>query len=294
MEARESKRNFAANRLFNVHGKVALISGGGSGIGLMAAQTLAANGAKVYITGRTSEKLDRAVELYSEAPGQIVPIAADVTSKDSIKSLLQQFSAKEKALHILINNAGITTSYQNTELRDPSDLSRELFENEKSTFDEWDRSFRSNVSQVFFMTTAFLPLLQKGTELDHGWSSTVINISSVSGIIKVSQHHFPYNASKAAAVHLTKMLAHQIVSSGLQIRVNSIAPGVFPSEMTVQVSEKQESVIPKEQYEGKVPAGRPGNEEDMASVVLFAATNQYLNAQTLAVDGGYILAAGSF
>lgn len=260
----------------------------------MAAQTLAANGAKVYITGRTSEKLDRAVELYSEAPGQIVPIAADVTSKDSIKSLLQQFSAKEKALHILINNAGITTSYQNTELRDPSDLSRELFENEKSTFDEWDRSFRSNVSQVFFMTTAFLPLLQKGTELDHGWSSTVINISSVSGIIKVSQHHFPYNASKAAAVHLTKMLAHQIVSSGLQIRVNSIAPGVFPSEMTVQVSEKQESVIPKEQYEGKVPAGRPGNEEDMASVVLFAATNQYLNAQTLAVDGGYILAAGSF
>lgn len=143
------------------------------------------------------------------------------------------------------------------------------------------------------MTTAFLPLLQKGTELDHGWSSTVINISSVSGIIKVSQHHFPYNASKAAAVHLTKMLAHQIVSSGLQIRVNSIAPGVFPSEMTTQMSDKQESVIPKEQYEGKVPAGRPGNEEDMASVVLFTATNQYLNAQTIAVDGGYILAAGS-
>lgn len=293
MEARESKWNFVANRLFNVQGKVALISGGGSGIGLMAAQTLAANGAKVYITGRRSEKLDRAVELYSGAPGQIVPIVADVTSKDSIKSLLQQFSAKEKALHILINNAGITTSYQNTELRDPGDLSRELFENEKSTFDEWDRSFRSNVSQVFFMTTAFLPLLQKGTELDHGWSSTVINISSVSGIIKVSQHHFPYNASKAAAVHLTKMLAHQIVSSGLQIRVNSIAPGVFPSEMTTQMSDKQESVIPKEQYEGKVPAGRPGNEEDMASVVLFTATNQYLNAQTIAVDGGYILAAGS-
>lgn len=112
MEARESKWNFVANRLFNVQGKVALISGGGSGIGLMAAQTLAANGAKVYITGRRSEKLDRAVELYSGAPGQIVPIVADVTSKDSIKSLLQQFSAKEKALHILINNAGITTSYQ--------------------------------------------------------------------------------------------------------------------------------------------------------------------------------------
>ena len=160
--------------------------------------------------------------------------------------------------------------------------------------DEWDSVFRTNVSQIFFMTTAFLPLLQKGSEQEYGWSSTVINTTSISGIVKVSQHHFAYNASKAAAIHLTKMLAHEVMSSNLKIRVNNIAPGVFPSEMTTEGSDdKQKSAIPKEKYEQKVPAARPGKDEDMASAVLFTTTNQYLNGQTVVVDGGYVLGAGS-
>ena len=144
------------------------------------------------------------------------------------------------------------------------------------------------------MTSAFLPLLQKATDAIPGWSSTVINITSISGIVKASQHHFAYNASKAAAIHLTKMLAHEIYTSGLKIRVNNIAPGVFPSEMTAEESdEKQKSKLPKEKYEQKVPAQRPGNDRDMGSAVLFAATNQYLNGQTVVVDGGYVLATGT-
>jgi NAD(P)-dependent dehydrogenase (short-subunit alcohol dehydrogenase family) len=153
---------------------------------------------------------------------------------------------------------------------------------------------RTNVTQLFFTTTAFLPLLNKGTEDERGWSSTVVNISSISGIVKTAQHHFAYNASKAAAIHLTKMLAHEITSSKLKLRVNNIAPGVFPSEMTAKDSdEKQKSSIPKERYEGKVPAGRPGKDEDMAGAVLFTVSNQYLNGQTIVVDGGYVLAAGT-
>lgn len=178
------------------------------------------------------------------------------------------------------------------------------------------------------MTMAFLPLLQKASEHQYGYSGTVINISSISGIVQSSQHHFGYNArfvlsasflhilrhsgfvilqyclfeintdsnipnSKAAAIHLTKLLASEVAENGLKIRINSIAPGVFPSEMTAGESgQDQKSHIEKDKY-AKVPARRPGKDEDMAGAVLFVATNQYLNGQTVAVDGGYILHAGA-
>ncbi|KAJ5082180.1 hypothetical protein N7532_011223 [Penicillium argentinense] len=295
MAAKEINQNFQLHNLFNVKNKVAVITGGGSGIGLMATQALAVNGAKVYITGRTEEKLERVAELYNQdISGQIIPITSDITNKDSINKLVKEISSREKFLSILINNAGISSSTQTTEHEDPNELRKSLFEDPSADIGEWDRVFRTNVSQLFFMTSAFLPLLQKGSEQEHGWSSTVINISSISGIVKLSQHHFAYNASKAAAIHLTKMLGHEVMTSNLKIRVNNIAPGVFPSEMTANESdEKQKSFIPKEKYEQKVPAGRPGKDEDMASTVLFAATNQYLNGQTVVVDGGYVLAAGS-
>ncbi|KAJ9482843.1 hypothetical protein VN97_g10580 [Penicillium thymicola] len=294
MSAHESNQSFKLQHLFNLKDKVALVTGGGSGIGLMATQSLAVNGAKVYITGRTKEKLDRVAELYTkDIPGQIIPIAADITSKESIQKLVDEISAKESKLHILINNAGISSPTQNTDQGDPKALQEELFKNQ-STVQEWEEVMRTNVTQLFFTTTAFLPLLNKGTEGEHGWSSTVVNISSISGLVKTAQHHFAYNASKAAAVHLTKMLAHEIVSSQLKIRVNNIAPGVFPSEMTTDESdEKQKSTIPKGKFEGKVPAGRPGKDEDMASAVLFTVSNQYLNGQTIVIDGGYLLAAGT-
>lgn len=140
---------------------------------------------------------------------------------------------------------------------------------------------------------AFLPLLQKSSDLHDGWSGTILNITSISGMVQVAQHHFAYNASKGAAIHLTRILASEIASNGHKIRVNSLAPGVFPSEMTAGESDDvQKSHIPKEKYAEKVPAGRPGRDVDMAQGVLFAVTNQYLNGQNFAIDGGYTLAAG--
>ncbi|KAJ5496598.1 Glucose/ribitol dehydrogenase [Penicillium fimorum] len=295
MAANESNQRFKLENLFNVKNKVALITGGGSGIGLMAAQALAVNGAKVYITGRTEEKLDRVASLYGKnITGKIIPLPADVTNKDEIRRLVSEITTREGHLSILMNNAGISSTSQETEPEDASKLHETLFEDPAATFDEWDSVFRTNVSQIFFMTTAFLPLLQRGSEIEHGWSSTVLNTTSISGIVKVSQHHFAYNASKAAAIHLTKMLAHEVSSSKLRVRVNNIAPGVFPSEMTAGESdERQKSFIPTERYQHKVPAARPGRDEDMGSAVLFAVCNQYLNGQTVVVDGGYVLAAGS-
>ena len=260
----------------------------------MATQALAVNGAKVYIVGRTEEKLEQVVKTYSQGiSGQIIPIQADVSDKKSIASLYDQISQKEDHVDILINNAGISTKTFNTEASSAEELKKNLFDDENATFQDWDDVYRTNVSQIYFMTTCFLPLLQKATECQHGFSGCVINICSISGQVKTTQHHPQYNASKAATIHLNRMLANEIAENGLKIRVNSIAPGVFPSEMTAGDSgANQKSAIPKDKYADKVPARRPGNDRDMASAILFAATNQYFNGQTVTVDGGYTLAAG--
>ncbi|KAI6080917.1 NAD(P)-binding protein [Hypoxylon rubiginosum] len=288
-----SNQSFSRDKLFDLKGHVALVTGGGSGIGLMATQALVANGAKVYITGRTKEKLDRVVELYSQGKDSIIPIQCDLTDKAQIADLVKQVSAKENCLCILINNAGISGSTLQTEAESAEEMKQNLFDAEKSTVEDWTDVYRTNVAQVYFATTAFLPLLQKSSTKFPGWSATVINISSISGLVKTSQHHFAYNASKGAAIHLTRMLAAETAANKLKIRINSIAPGVFPSEMTTDGSNQdQKSHIEREKYAEKVPAGRPGKDEDMAQTVLFFAVNQYLNGQTVAVDGGYTLAAG--
>jgi len=291
---KQNNADFKLDSLFNVKDKVALITGAGTGIGLMATQALAVNGAKVYIVGRTEEKLQRVADTYGkDIPGQIIPLVADVTKKDDIVSLVKEIESREKCLCILVNNAGINNHSFQTEASSAEEMKKNLFEHENATFQDWTDVYQTNVAQCFFMTTAFLPLLQKATDEQYGYSGTVINISSISGMVKTSQHHFSYNASKAATIHLTRMLASEIATNGLKIRVNSVAPGVFPSEMTASESgANQKSQIPKDKYADKVPAQRPGNDRDMGSAILFAATNQYLNGQTVVVDGGYTLAAG--
>ncbi|KAH8919067.1 short-chain dehydrogenase [Atractiella rhizophila] len=289
-----TNNDFKLSNLFNVKGKVALVTGGGTGIGLMATQALAVNGAKVYIAGRRQDALERAAETHGQGiEGQIIPLPGDVNEKAGVQKLLNDFSSKENRLDILINNAGIDGETFNTDAEGAEEFKKALFDDKKATFDDWLSIYRTNVVGVYFTTLAFLPLLQKSSEEQHGWSSTVINISSISGIVKSAQHHFAYNASKGATIHLTNLLASEITSSNMKIRVNTIAPGVYPSEMTTNDSnEAQKSHIPKDKYEGKFPANRAGTDRDMGSAVLFAATNTYFNGQTLAVDGGYILETG--
>ena len=98
-------------------------------------------------------------------------------------------------------------------------------------------------------------------------------------MVQTAQNHFAYNASKGAAHHLTKLLASEITSQGIKIRINAIAPGVFPSEMTAHESaDNQKSELPKSK-KSELPASRPGNDRDMGNAILFAVTNQYLNGQ---------------
>ncbi|KAK4963265.1 hypothetical protein LTR10_000893 [Elasticomyces elasticus] len=287
--------DFQLSSLFDVKGKVALITGGGSGIGLMFTQALAVNGAKVYIVGRTQDKLDTVAKTYSQGiSGQIIPVQGDCTSKEQIADLYKTISDKETHLDILVNNAGIMTGNTiTTEAKNAEEMKKNMFDDDKNSFQDWDDIYRTNVSHCYFMSTAFLPLLEKATEHTKGWSGTIVNTCSISGQVKTMQHHPQYNASKAGTIHLTRMLANELAQNEIKIRVNSIAPGVFPSEMTAGESgANQKSEIPKDKFEGKVPAQRPGNDRDMASALLFVVCNTYLNGQTITVDGGYTLASG--
>lgn len=216
MSSPNNNNDFKLENLFNVKDRVVVISGGGSGIGLMATQAFAVNGAKVYIIGRTKEKLDRVAEVYGKdvpvclppqypsdtrtdsLQGQIIPLVGDITSKSSIAAMYKEIESKEKCVCVLINNAGVSSNTMQTEAKTAEEMKANLFENSDSTIEDWVDTYRTNVPQCFFMTTAFLPLLQKATEHQYGYSGCVINICSISGIVKEAQHHFAYNASKAA------------------------------------------------------------------------------------------------
>ena len=207
---------------------------------------------KYYIVGRTRGEAQNECEAYGkDIPGETLSLSQRTSpQKEEIRETCKRDLFQKKCLCILINNAGITLNTQQSEAKTAEEMSKNLFDDEKETFDMWTDTYRTNVPQIYFMTIAFLPLLQKATELQYGYSGTVINTSSISGIVKTSQHHFAYNASKAAAIHLTHMLANEIAGNGIKVRVNSIAPGVFPSEMTAGDSgPDQKSELPKEKYE---------------------------------------------
>lgn len=278
-----------AEKLFSVKDYVCVVTGGGTGIGLMATQALAANGAKVYITGRRMEVLENAAKSHSPGDaGEIVPAGpCDVTSKEELEKLVKEISSKEKHIDLLVANAGISGPKGIPEASDATQLSNDLWKAESPP--EWADVFNTNVTSVYFTTVAFLPLLQASqNHPDRNIRSpSVIVISSMSGLMRNSQGHFAYNAAKGATVHLSKLMSSEFEKTN--IRVNSIAPGYFPSEMTAKSSdESNKSDLPHEkvQEKGHVPAERPGSDEEMAMAMLFLCKNVYVNGEVLAVDGG--------
>lgn len=286
-----STEDLSVSKIFSVKDYVCVVTGGGTGIGLMASQALAANGAKVYITGRRKEVLEDSAKKHtpSSGGGSIIPIGpCDVTSKKDLEDLVTQISQKEKHVNLLIANAGITGPKAEPNESDAQALKDTLWS--KEDFSQWSEVFNTNVSSVYFTTVAFLPLLQAASNNISGHSASVIVISSMSGIMRNAQGHFAYNAAKGAAVHLSKLMSAEFEKA--KIRVNSIAPGYFPSEMTAKSSdENQKSELPAEyvKEKGHVPAQRAGHDEEMAQAVIFLAKNMYVNGEVIAVDGGALL-----
>jgi NAD(P)-dependent dehydrogenase (short-subunit alcohol dehydrogenase family) len=230
-----SNDDLKVEKLFDVSNVTAVVTGGGTGLGLMIAQVLQTHGAKVYIVGRREEALDNVVQQYSTGPGQIVAIQGDVSQKSECVRLASEIAAKEpKGITALINNAGVArdkntgfTKNGQPDMSDADAISQHLLRSEP---EHWDETFRINVTGQYFMSAAFIPLLAKGTKNSkYTMNSSIVNISSISGLMKGSSNgQFAYAASKAAFVHLTRSLATTLKEAGIRVNQVSFFPHANP------------------------------------------------------------------
>ncbi len=246
--------------LFSVRDRVALVTGGSAGIGRMIASGLAGAGARVYICARNAEKVAAAA---AEMGGNVIGLAADVSTVEGIAKLVEQIAAREPALHILVNNAGTL-----------SDAPIDDFSE-----DQWDSVIDLNLKSPFFLLQKLLPLLRAGGSPER--PSSVINIGSV-GALKIGPREvYSYQASKSAIHWLTKSLAKKLAPRN--ITVNAIAPGFFESDMTVITDDAMRKMV-----ESMVPRGRTGTPEDMAGAAIYLASRAgaYVTGSVIAVEGG--------
>ncbi|WWC60633.1 uncharacterized protein I303_103207 [Kwoniella dejecticola CBS 10117] len=294
--------HFKAENLFTCKGLTAVVTGGGTGIGLMQAIALSQNGAKVFITSRNEEKLKDVAEKYGKGlsnGGSIVAVQGDISNKEGIVKVVQEIEGQSKdGINVLFNNAGIAgegsrEGWEDVNAEDPKAYSEQLL---KSEFKEWDDILHTNVAGQYFTAAAFIPLLAAGAKSTKGYASQIVNVSSISGLMKGSSSgQFAYASSKAALVQLSKVMAREFLP--LKIRVNQIAPGIFPSEMTAGDSDSttHKSDL-SDTGKGKgLPSGRPGKEEDMAAATLYLASyaGVFVNGQFIAPDGGATVATPS-
>ena len=248
--------------LFSIDGKVALVTGGSRGIGLMIARGFVEAGAKVYISSRKADVCDRvAAELAQH--GTCVSIPADISTEAGARGLARAVTAHEPALHILVNNAGANWGAPLAEYPDSA----------------WDKVLALNLKSVFQVTRALLPELEAAAR--PGDPARVINIGSIDGLQAPFLETYAYSASKAAVHHLTRALAHQLAARG--ITVNAIAPGPFESKMMHETLERfRDAII------AGCPLGRIGEPEDMAGAAIYLASRAgaYLTGAVIPVDGG--------
>jgi NAD(P)-dependent dehydrogenase (short-subunit alcohol dehydrogenase family) len=261
MDSKDSGRRITQD-LFSIAGKVAVVTGGSRGIGLMIARGFVESGAKVYISSRKKEVCDQVAADLSKM-GTCISVPADLSAEAGIKALADAVAATEKAVHILVNNAG-------TNWGAPL---------EKYPESAWDKVHDLNVKAIFVTTQHFLPLLEKGGRA--GDPARVINIGSIDGIQVPLFETYAYSTSKAALHHLTRVLAQHLGKRG--ISVNAIAPGPFESKMTEWLLNTFKPAIV-----AACPLGRIGTPEDMAGIAIYLSSRAgaYLNGVVIPVDGG--------
>jgi len=250
------------DQLFSIDGKVAVVTGGSRGIGLMIARGFVEAGAKVYVSARKAEACEAAAKELSHA-GACIAMPADVSTEEGCRRLADEVAQREERLHILVNNAGANWGAPLAEYPDSA----------------WDKVLATNVKGVFHLTRFMLPLLEKAASDDD--PARVINIGSIDGLQAPMLETYAYSASKAAVHHLTRVLAHRLAPQ--RITVNAIAPGPFESKMMAETLQRF-----GEQIRASCPLGRIGRPEDMAGTAIFLASRAgaYLTGAVIPVDGG--------
>jgi NAD(P)-dependent dehydrogenase (short-subunit alcohol dehydrogenase family) len=248
--------------LFDLTGKVAVVTGGTRGIGLMMARGLLQAGARVYLSSRKAEAGDAAVAELA-AHGRAVSLPADLSREEECVRLAAEVADREDEVHILVNNAGATWG-------EPL---------QSFPGSAWDKVLDLNLKAPFFLTRAFLPLLEEAATDDD--PARVVNVGSIDGLHVPPMHTYSYSTSKAALHHLTRVLAKEL--GPRRITVNAVAPGPFESKMMAATLETFGKEIA-----ARSPLGRIGRPDDMAGVVVFLTSRagSYVTGAVIPVDGG--------
>jgi NAD(P)-dependent dehydrogenase (short-subunit alcohol dehydrogenase family) len=248
--------------LFAITGKVALVTGGSRGIGLMIARGYVEAGARVYISSRKREVCEEVAAELSKI-GTCGSLPADLSSEAEAKRIAAELVEREGSVDILVNNAGANWGEPLATYPD----------------DAWDKLLALNVKSVFHLTRALVPSLAKaGTAAD---PSRVINVGSIDGLHVPDMETYAYSTSKAAVHHLTRVLAKKLAPQ--HITVNAIAPGPFESKMMAATLDRFRDAIV-----ASCPMGRIGEPDDMAGVAIYLASRagSYVTGAVIPVDGG--------
>lgn len=244
---------------FALTGKVAIVTGASSGLGVAFARSLAEVGADVVLGARRAERLAETAELVRSSGRKALVVQTDVARQPDCQALVDAAVAEFGRVDILVNNAGIGTAVPAT----------------RETVEQFESVIDINLNGCYWMAQACGRVMQPG--------SSIVNVSSVLGITTAGMPQAAYAASKAGLLGLTRDLAQQW-GGRKGIRVNALAPGFFASEMTDQyTSDYIETAVRQ-----RVLLGRMGEADELAAALLFLASDagSFVTGQTLVVDGG--------
>ncbi len=241
--------------------KVALITGGASGIGRAAAIRFAREGAKVMIADRNSVLSAQTLAELHEITSHAASVSVDVSKTDQVKQMVDETASRFGGLDVLVNAAGVLL------------LAPHLAEIDER---DWDLMMNTNLRGLFLCCKAAIPVMEKGG------GGAIVNISSMAGISAYARS-LPYAVSKAGVIHFTLGAASQYTSKG--IRINCIAPGTVD---TPQARGSSGSADALQKIAETHPMGRIGRPEDIADTILFLSSDEaaYISGETIIVDGG--------
>jgi NAD(P)-dependent dehydrogenase (short-subunit alcohol dehydrogenase family) len=244
--------------LFRLDGKVAVVTGASSGLGVAFAQALAEAGADVVLGARRVDRLEQTAQLVRDAGRRVLAVATDVADPAQCQALVDAAMAEFGRVDILVNNAGIGTAVPAT----------------RETPEQFRQVIDVNLNGCYWMAQACGRVMEPG--------SSIVNISSVLGLTTAALPQAAYAASKAGLIGLTRDLAQQWTGRK-GIRVNAVAPGFFESEMTEQYPPGYLDAMG-----ARIPVGRKGDPRELAATVVWlaSAAGGYVTGQTVAVDGG--------
>lgn len=247
---------------YEISGRVGIVTGASSGLGVTYAETLAESGVNVVIAARRYGRLVEVAKRLEKLGTRVIPVKTDVTKEDDVKKMVETTIENFGKVDILVNNAGVASVSPSIEM----------------SLEEWNKVINVNLTGVFLCarTAAREMIKQK-----HG---KIINIASIYGAVGDVFPSAPYYATKGAVINLTRAFA--IEWAPHKINVNAIAPGFFPSEMTAPIFKDEASL---KHIISKTPLGRTGRPLDLKAALLYLASpaSDYVTGQTFFIDGGW-------